>query len=67
MATAADQVAQSLRRQRLADATAELEIARRSDELKSALLDSVSHDLRTPLATVRAAAGTLADPSVPVE
>ena len=66
MATAADQVAQSLRRQRLADAAAELEIARRSDELKSALLDSVSHDLRTPLATVRAAAGTLADPSVPV-
>ena len=67
MATAADQVAQSLRRQRLADAAAELEIARRSDELKSALLDSVSHDLRTPLATMRAAAGTLADPSVPVE
>ena len=57
MATAADQVAQSLRRQRLADAAAELEIARRSDELKSALLDSVSHDLRTPLATMRAAAG----------
>lgn len=66
MATAADQVAQSLRRQRLAEAAAELEIARRSDELKSALLDSVSHDLRTPLATMRAAAGTLADPAVPV-
>ena len=66
MATAADQVAQSLRRQRLADAAAELEIARRSDELKSALLDSVSHDLRTPLATMRAAAGTLGDPAVPV-
>ena len=64
MATAGDQVAQSLRRQRLAEAAAELEIARRSDELKSALLDSVSHDLRTPLATMRAAAGTLADPSV---
>jgi two-component system sensor histidine kinase KdpD len=66
MATAADQVAQALRRQRLADAAAELEIARRSDELKSALLDSVSHDLRTPLATMRAAAGTLADPGVEV-
>jgi two-component system sensor histidine kinase KdpD len=66
MATAADQVAQALRRQRLADAAAELEIARRSDELKSALLDSVSHDLRTPLATMRAAAGTLADPGVDV-
>src|SRR5207342_2817955 len=34
-------------------------IARQSDALKSALLQSVSHDLRTPLATIRAAAGTL--------
>ena len=42
---------------RSADATA-AEIARRSDALKSALLDSVSHDLRTPLASIRAAAGT---------
>jgi two-component system sensor histidine kinase KdpD len=40
------------------------EIARRSDALKSALLDSVSHDLRTPLAAIRAAAGTLMDPTV---
>jgi two-component system sensor histidine kinase KdpD len=37
-----------------------VEIARQSDALKSALLQSVSHDLRTPLATIRAAAGTLA-------
>ena len=35
-------------------------MARQSDALKSALLQSVSHDLRTPLATIRAAAGTLA-------
>ena len=37
------------------------EIARQSDALKSALLESVSHDLRTPLATIRAAAGTILD------
>src|SRR4029079_18421314 len=30
-----------------------------SESLSSALLQSVSHDLRTPLATIRAAAGTL--------
>ena len=49
---------QALRRERLAAQTAELEITRRRPtKLKSALLDSVSHDLRTPLATIRAAAG----------
>jgi two-component system sensor histidine kinase KdpD len=64
VAAAADQLGQALRRERLQAQTAELEIARRSDELKSALLDSVSHDLRTPLATIRAAAGSLADPHI---
>jgi two-component system sensor histidine kinase KdpD len=44
---------------RLADESKAAEIARESDALKSALLQSVSHDLRTPLATIRAAAGTL--------
>jgi two-component system sensor histidine kinase KdpD len=43
------------------------EVARRSDELKTALVASVSHDLRTPLASIRAAAGNLADPEVPWE
>ncbi len=41
-----------------------MEVTRRSDALKSALLDSVSHDLRTPLASIRAAAGTLMDPEI---
>jgi two-component system sensor histidine kinase KdpD len=40
------------------------EVARRSEALKTALLDSVSHDLRTPLATIRAAAGSMLDESV---
>jgi two-component system, OmpR family, sensor histidine kinase KdpD len=66
LAAAADQVAQAIRRQRLAAMAAEMEIARRSDRLKSALLDSVSHDLRTPLATIRAAAGNLSDPEIAV-
>jgi two-component system sensor histidine kinase KdpD len=64
LAVTADQVGQALRRERLAVQAAELEITRRSDELKSALLDSVSHDLRTPLASIRAAAGSLADPAI---
>jgi two-component system sensor histidine kinase KdpD len=67
LAAAADQIAQAVKRDRLGTAAAETEIARRSDELKSALLDSVSHDLRTPLASIRAAAGSIADPLIDME
>jgi two-component system sensor histidine kinase KdpD len=59
LSAAADQIAQILRQDRLAAEASVAEIARQSDALKSALLQSVSHDLRTPLATIRAAAGTL--------
>ena len=59
LAAAADQVGQALALDRLAAESQAAEIARQSDALKSALLQSVSHDLRTPLATIRAAAGTL--------
>ena len=59
LAAAADQVGQALAHDQLAAESAAAEIARQSDELKSALLQSVSHDLRTPLATIRAAAGSL--------
>lgn len=64
LAAAADQIGQGIVRDRLSEQATELEVARRSEELKAALLDSVSHDLRTPLATIRASAGTLADPTV---
>ena len=65
LALAGDQVALALRREDLRRAATETEIARESDALKSALLDAVSHDLRTPLASIRAAAGTLVDPDLP--
>jgi two-component system sensor histidine kinase KdpD len=64
LSLAADQVALGLRRDALRNEANSAEIARRSDALKSALLDSVSHDLRTPLASIRATAGNLADPAV---
>ncbi len=63
----ADQISQAIDRERLARQAMELEVARRSDELKSALLVSVSHDLRTPLSAIRAAAGNLADPEVEID
>ncbi len=64
LAAAADQIGGSLERDRLQREATSVEISRRSDALKSALLDSVSHDLRTPLASIRAAAGTLMDPDI---
>ncbi len=64
LGAAADQLGGALERDRLAREATSAEVSRRSDALKSALLDSVSHDLRTPLASIRAAAGTLMDPEV---
>jgi two-component system sensor histidine kinase KdpD len=64
LSLAADQLALGMRRDRLRQDATSAEVARRSDALKSALLDSVSHDLRTPLASIRATAGNLADPEV---
>lgn len=59
MSAAADQLGQALAQDQLAAEARAAEVARQSDALKTALLQSVSHDLRTPLATIRAAAGTL--------
>ncbi|HEV8339484.1 MAG TPA: DUF4118 domain-containing protein [bacterium] len=55
-------VASALERLRLQKQAAEAEALRKTDELKSALLSAVSHDLRTPLASIRVAAtGLLQD------
>jgi two-component system sensor histidine kinase KdpD len=59
LSAAADQIGQALAQDQLATEAGAAEVARQSDALKSALLQSVSHDLRTPLATIRAAAGSL--------
>jgi two-component system sensor histidine kinase KdpD len=65
LALAADQVALAIHREELRREATRAEIARQADALKSALLDAVSHDLRTPLASIRATAGALVDPDVP--
>ena len=64
LSAAADQLGQAIVRDRVDQERTAAEIARRSEALKTALLDSVSHDLRTPLATIRAAAGSMLDDSV---
>ena len=64
LSAAADQLGQAIVRDRLTEEATSAEIARRSEAVKTALLDSVSHDLRTPLATIRATAGSMLDPEV---
>ncbi|HEU5103935.1 MAG TPA: ATP-binding protein [Roseiflexaceae bacterium] len=57
--TLANQAALALERSRLAQAAARAEALAESDRLKSSLLSAVSHDLRTPLAAITAAADEL--------
>lgn len=59
LATVAELLATAIERERLGRAAAKAEILRRTEELQQALLSSVSHDLRTPLASIKASAGTL--------
>ncbi len=55
----ADLLAMAIERCELLDQRAEAEAIRRSEELKTALLSSLSHDLRTPIAAIAAAASSL--------
>jgi K+-sensing histidine kinase KdpD len=54
-----NQLTVAIERTRLREEAAEAEILRRTDELKTALLNTVSHDLRTPLSSIIASAGSL--------
>jgi two-component system sensor histidine kinase KdpD len=56
-----DQGAVALERAEFAAEAADAEALRRSERLRSALLNSISHDLRTPLSTVLGSATTLID------
>jgi two-component system sensor histidine kinase KdpD len=65
LSTVADQLASAIERERLRQAANEAELLRRTDEVRAALLSSVSHDLRTPLASIKASAGSLLQHDVP--
>ncbi|HEU5227838.1 MAG TPA: ATP-binding protein, partial [Ktedonobacteraceae bacterium] len=54
-----DQAAAVIERERLRRENLQVELLRRTDSLRSALLSSVSHDLRTPLSSIKAAASSL--------
>ncbi len=56
-----DQVAVAIERNQLSDDLANARVAQESDRLRAALLNAVSHDLRTPLVSVIGATSALAD------
>ncbi|HLH23340.1 MAG TPA: ATP-binding protein [Chloroflexota bacterium] len=54
-------------RQRAEEAARETEVLRRTEQLHAALLSSVSHDLRTPLTSIKAAVTSLLDARVDLD
>jgi two-component system sensor histidine kinase KdpD len=59
LAALADQAAVAIERVRLATEAARVAAQTETQKLRTALLSSLSHDLRTPLTVIRGAAGTL--------
>jgi len=56
-----DQIVLALERLRLTEDLAATQLATETERLRTALLSSVSHDLRTPLVTIIGAAGSLTE------
>jgi len=61
LATMANQIAVALERDFLAQTAQDVRVAAEAERLRSSLLASVSHDLRTPLAVISGASGALLD------
>ncbi len=57
-------VAIAIERARMLQERKAAELTRQSDELKSAVLASIGHDLRTPLTAIRVAAANLREPGL---
>ncbi|MEU6746251.1 ATP-binding protein [Spirillospora sp. NPDC046719] len=60
----AAQAAVALRHQRLAETARQIRPLEAADKMRTALLNAVSHDLRTPLASAKAAVESLHSPDV---
>jgi two-component system sensor histidine kinase KdpD len=63
----AGQIASSLERARLAELAQQAHVQVEAERLRSALLSSVSHDLRTPLSVITGAASALVQTGVPLD
>lgn len=54
-----EQATSVIERARLRDESLQIELLQRTDALRAALLSSISHDLKTPLSSIKAAASSL--------
>jgi two-component system, OmpR family, sensor histidine kinase KdpD len=63
----ANQIALAIERARLAEQTRQTEMLEITDKLQNALLNSISHDLRTPLVSITGALSSLADDQVTLD
>ncbi|WP_239649965.1 ATP-binding protein [Methylocucumis oryzae] len=59
--TLLSQIAQAITRVRLTEQTKSVQLAVEAERLRNSLLSAISHDLRTPLATIMGSASTLLD------
>jgi len=59
LSAVASQLGLAVERARLRREATDAEVLRRTDQLRTTLLNAVSHDLRTPLASIIASAGSL--------
>jgi two-component system, OmpR family, sensor histidine kinase KdpD len=57
----ASQAALAIERTQLSDVARRVEVFRETEKLQAALLDSISHDLRTPLASITGSLSSLSD------
>jgi len=58
------QIALAIERERLAEAASQTKMLAESERLYKTLLSSISHELRTPIATIIGATSSLADPHI---
>lgn len=66
LTTYANHAALAVERAQLREQALQTRVLREVDNWRRALLGSVAHDLRTPLASIKAALSDLGDPSVPL-
>jgi two-component system sensor histidine kinase KdpD len=63
----ANQAALAIERAQLAEEVSQTEILRATDRLQTALLNSISHDLRTPLSSITGVLSSLREPDLAVD